>query len=229
MCVLQLASLGIPVVLTETPFTSLEEDAWTFESLSQSLKHTLLPFKSSPIHVFKYHANDQPLSAVPEFNSPPDYQNNILPGDQLLNWVLGDDGTSPRTLLPIFLYASGGVELLKLPRLHSRVDLGELTFAPHVGDGQVSFWIGMGGVAAYTHYDTSHNLHAVLTGKKRFLIYPPSSYPQLRLYPCLHQLYRQTQVMVRTPNVNHEVVKPFEKSAVSRKTVVLLKLRMGQV
>ena len=191
--VLQLESLGIPVILTDTPFTSLERDAWTFESLSQSLKYTLLPFKSSSNPIFKYHANDQPLSAIPEFNSPQGYQNDILPGDQLLNRVL-DNATSPRT----FLYASGEVELLKLSHPLLQTDLDELTFSPHKGDGQVNFWIGMGGVTAYTHYDTSHNLHATFTGRKRFLIYPPSSYQQLHLYPCLHQLYRQTQVAMHT-------------------------------
>lgn len=98
----------------------------------------------------------------------------------------------------MFHYASGGVELLNLPNPLTETELDELTFRAHKGNGQVNFWIGMGGVTAYMHYDTSHNLHTILTGRKRFLIFPPSAYQQLRLYPCLHQLYRQTQVTIAT-------------------------------
>ena len=72
--------------------------------------------------------------------------------------------------------------------------LHQMTFDPHEGPGQINYWFGGTNVTAHTHYDTSHNLHVLIHGRKKFLIFPPSAYGQLSLYPCLHQLYRQTQV-----------------------------------
>lgn len=62
--------------------------------------------------------------------------------------------------------------------------------------GEVNFWFGGKKVTAYTHYDTSYNLHTIIRGRKRFLLFPPSAYKYLKLYPSLHTFYRQVQVDV---------------------------------
>lgn len=103
-----------------------------------------------------------------------------------------------------YYYASGGIELLKLEtEIYTEESLKAATFPSHEGFGQVNFWFGEENVTAYTHYDTSHNLHALIYGKKKFLLFPPASHSELGLHPCLHQFYRQVHVDV----LNAQVVK----------------------
>jgi hypothetical protein len=129
---------------------------------------------------------EQPLSDIREFDVPATYQNVIISGREFFDSIQNPSGGQ-------YFYSSGGVELLQLP-LVSVEGLANITFPPHKGPGQVNYWFGGSNVTAYNHYDTSHNLHLVIRGKKRFLLYPPSDHNHLHLYPCLHSLYRQTQV-----------------------------------
>ena len=98
-----------------------------------------------------------------------------------------------------YYYSSGGVEILGIDPLHSRSELEQLTFwmSDNQELGQVNFWFGMENVTAYTHYDTSYNLHSLSYGRKKFVLFPPEAYSQLKLYPCLHQFYRQTHTSVQ--------------------------------
>jgi len=50
-------------------------------------------------------------------------------------------------------------------------------------------WMGHKGVIAQTHYDQSHNFHTAIVGRKRFLLYPPSYWRYLYLFP--HVRYAQ--------------------------------------
>lgn len=100
-----------------------------------------------------------------------------------------------------YYYASGGVELLNLGGdISDDESLRTMTFPSHSEvyskPGQVNFWLGMANVTAYTHYDTSHNFHMVVNGRKRFILLPPAAYSRLKLHPCLHPLYRQVGVDV---------------------------------
>ena len=105
-----------------------------------------------------------------------------------------------------YYYASGGIELLELKDTYTAASLSTLTFPSHDGLGQVNFWFGQKNVTAYTHYDTSHNLHAMIYGKKTFLLFPPSANIELRLHPALHQFYRQ----VHKDILNHAVLASLE-------------------
>ncbi|KAL1530843.1 hypothetical protein AB1Y20_001738 [Prymnesium parvum] len=58
-------------------------------------------------------------------------------------------------------------------------------------------WISSKGVASRTHYDKSHNVFTQLSGRKRVLLWPPSSLPELHLYPAIHAAYRQSQIPLR--------------------------------
>lgn len=53
-------------------------------------------------------------------------------------------------------------------------------------------WCGVKGRASPLHYDSSDNLHALVTGKKRFLMYPPEQIS--RMYP--------RSVWSRSPNIS---------------------------
>ncbi|CAI8016412.1 hypothetical protein GBAR_LOCUS10066 [Geodia barretti] len=92
-----------------------------------------------------------------------------------------------------FYYSSGDIELLEIDSFFTKDSLLDVMF----GDfelGQVNFWFGGRNVTAYTHYDTSHNLHTIIRGRKKFLLFPPSAHKHLKLYPSLHTFYRQVQV-----------------------------------
>lgn len=49
--------------------------------------------------------------------------------------------------------------------------------APHL---RAKFWLGKGGTVTPMHRDVPHNLHVHLTGRKRWLLYPPGG---ARMYP----------------------------------------------
>ena len=97
-----------------------------------------------------------------------------------------------------YYYSSGGIELLNIEEVYSSEDLDLLTFKSSCSGnlGQVNFWFGKENVTAYTHYDTSYNLHAIAYGRKKFIMFPPEAYHDLQLHPCLHQFYRQTQTNI---------------------------------
>lgn len=166
--------------MTDSPLAHHEVMQWSFEGLANSL--SILPCKYSETPVFTYHAVDQPLDTVPAFSVHKPYQDITISAREFFHKI--------QTPSDKFFYASGGVELLKLPL--SFESLANITFPPNKGPRQVNYWFGGANVTAYTHYDTSHNLHLVIRGKKRFLLSPPSYRPNL--FPCLHTLYRQTQV-----------------------------------
>ena len=157
---------------------------------------SLVLSKRARENVFRYYAIDQPLSTIASITPAKPFQEIVYPGEQFFRMLQeGSDG--------YYYYASGGIELLKLKtEIYTEESLTAVTFPSHEGFGQVNFWFGKENVTAYTHYDTSHNLHALIYGKKRFLLFPPSSYSELGLHPCLHQFYRQVHVDV----INDEVV-----------------------
>ena len=184
----------MPIVLHNTPFQAWEASNWTVDSLaskSKDIQHILS--KKGASNVFKYFAVDQPLSSVEMLSSEKDYVEVIYTSRTFFNLLRGPfDGS--------FYYASGGIELLNLGQSGSKESHLSMTFPSHLEaysePGQVNFWLGRANVTAYTHYDTSYNLHFVASGKKKFLLFPPDSYLELGLYPCLHQLYRQVGVDV---------------------------------
>jgi hypothetical protein len=47
-------------------------------------------------------------------------------------------------------------------------------------------WVGSGGSRTVAHHDWSHNFYVVVTGSKRFVLYPPNVTSDLYVYPYLH-------------------------------------------
>lgn len=153
------------------------------------LKDKHVPFilaKQGRDNVFKYYALDQPLTTAP-LTVP--FKDVLVPGDTFFE-LMETPGDS-------HFYASGDIGLLKLDGLYTEDSLREVAFPLRFGQTQVNFWFSTTNVTAYTHYDTSDNLHVVIYGKKRFLFFPPSAHLQMKPYPCLHELYRQVQVRMQ--------------------------------
>ena len=140
-------------------------------------------------HIFIYHAIDQPLSAIKAISPEKSYKEIIYPSEKYFSILQKPfDG--------YYYYSSGGMELLEVDDIFTQESLKSLTFSGHLkrGElGQANYWLGKANVTAYTHYDTSYNLHMVAYGQKWFIIFPPDAYRKLKLYPCLHHFYRQVQ------------------------------------
>ena len=182
-------------MLHDTPFESWDSFSWTPSLLADTPGAPYILSKMGKDNVFKYFAVDQPLSSVKEMTSEKPFQEVIYPKEMFFGILEGPfDGH--------FYYSSGGIEMLKLSdSIYTNNSLKSLTFPSHKGLGQVNFWFGKENVTAYTHYDTSQNLHAMVYGKKTFLLFPPSAYTELNLHPCLHQFYRQVHTDILDANV----------------------------
>ena len=173
-----------PVILLDAPFQNWKSRKWTFDTLAKLVP--TITSKKSRKNVFRYHAVDKPFSEIPETKEKKEYTTKTYSGKEFFR-LLRDPSTH------YYNYASGDIESLNINDIFTSNSLEKVTF----GDfepGQANFWFGGENVTAYTHYDTSHNLHSVVRGRKKFLLLPPSAYRYLKLYPSLHTFYRQTQV-----------------------------------
>ena len=185
---------GRPVVLTDTPFDTWNTSKWSPASLGKAVPRVLS--KKGKERVFKYFAVDKPFEDFPELSVQKPYTEVVLSGESFFKKL-------EQSSNGFYYYASGSIELLGLSNLFTNASLKRLSFPSTTTSSgeaeslsQVNFWFGSAGVTAYTHYDTSHNLHMMVYGKKQFLLFPPSHHLKLGLYPSLHQLYRQVQVSI---------------------------------
>ena len=201
----QLATQDNPIVLHRTPFDSWQSSRWTPSFLAGRPGAPHILSKKGKDNIFRYFAVNQPLSNVETMNSEKPFQEVIYPRGKFFELL-------ERPFDGYFYYSSGGIEMLKLSdTVYSEESLKMLTFPTHKELGQVNFWFGKENVTAYTHYDTSQNLHAMVYGQKTFLLLPPSAYSELNLYPCLHQFYRQVHTNVLDADIAKSLrTKPLE-------------------
>lgn len=184
MCIyfIQLAAHSVPVVLENTPFDSWKSTNWTFTLLAKQVPSILS--KKSKTSVFRYHAVEKPLSTIAEFNERKQFQVRSYSGKKFFRILTNNKKH--------YYYAAGGVEMLQIEDIFTEGLLLKVSFGD-LEAGQVNFWFGSENVTAYTHYDTSYNLHTIVHGRKIFFLLPPSAYQHLKLYPSLHTFYRQVQ------------------------------------
>lgn len=67
----------------------------------------------------------------------------------------------------------------------------------YMGWGKMKFntlWVGMKGVFTQAHYDEAHNFFAQIHGRKKFVLFHPSDFSNLYVYPFHHPADRQSQV-----------------------------------
>lgn len=62
----------------------------------------------------------------------------------------------------------------------------------------VNAWLGGRGVLATPHFDPSHNVVVQVIGQKRWLLWPPSMLPDMRLHAASHPSRRQTRLQLQT-------------------------------
>jgi hypothetical protein len=60
-------------------------------------------------------------------------------------------------------------------------------------------WVGSAGATTPLHQDAMHNFFVQLSGRKRFLLFPPSAWRHLYLFPRFHLKDRNAQPNVRDP------------------------------
>ncbi|EGD73553.1 hypothetical protein PTSG_05260 [Salpingoeca rosetta] len=98
------------------------------------------------------------------------------------------------TIEGMYRYASGPAEvMLDKQRLRDVANLSTLAVREDAdAPAHINVWIGNGNTTAALHYDTSHNVYAVLAGTKTFTILPPTFIDaRVRFHSSLHPLYRQ--------------------------------------
>ena len=61
-------------------------------------------------------------------------------------------------------------------------------------------FVGSEATCYHTHYDLNPNLHFQLVGRKRFLLFPPDSWPHLHPFPIHHDLDRRSRVNLDAPD-----------------------------
>lgn len=121
-------------------------------------------------------------------------------GDGLLSYQRGARGKSwsdSRTSFAAFLddvhaeasaptghvlYLQSSVLSRELPELAPLFPL-ELLQPEELRQSSPRLWIGSGGHRVGLHFDVDHNLHCVVAGEKRFLLYPPAALPDVYLGP----------------------------------------------
>mmetsp|Transcript_107461 Transcript_107461/g.342543 ORF Transcript_107461/g.342543 Transcript_107461/m.342543 type:complete len:541 (-) Transcript_107461:81-1703(-) len=59
---------------------------------------------------------------------------------------------------------------------------------------------GLGGTLYHCHYDLQPNLHVQLTGRKRFILFPPEDWASLYPFPVHHDLDRRSMVDLDAPD-----------------------------
>eukprot|EP00427_Karlodinium_veneficum_P027189 CAMPEP_0169200864 /NCGR_PEP_ID=MMETSP1016-20121227/10099_1 /TAXON_ID=342587 /ORGANISM="Karlodinium micrum, Strain CCMP2283" /LENGTH=437 /DNA_ID=CAMNT_0009277747 /DNA_START=184 /DNA_END=1494 /DNA_ORIENTATION=- len=59
---------------------------------------------------------------------------------------------------------------------------------------------GVGGTLYHCHYDLQPNIHVQLSGRKRFIIFPPDDWRHLYPFPVHHDLDRRSQVDLDKPD-----------------------------
>ena len=100
----------------------------------------------------------------------------------------GDDGQPYR-------YYSAEVERdLPPPLLDEMRPLEAALIAHGPSRASVNLWLGRSPVVAPCHYDGYHNAVAQLSGRKRFLLAPPTAWPLVRAFPFLHPSHAQCQL-----------------------------------
>ena len=66
----------------------------------------------------------------------------------------------------------------------------------------LQFWAGTEGACTQAHYDVADNAFVQVSGRKEFLLYPPSAATALHLYPDAHPRARKAQVCIEDPDLS---------------------------
>ncbi|KJE92708.1 hypothetical protein CAOG_03622 [Capsaspora owczarzaki ATCC 30864] len=65
----------------------------------------------------------------------------------------------------------------------------------------VNVWLGPAGAVTPGHYDGYHNFFTQLRGRKRFVLFPPSDWDRVGVFPFLHPNHAQCRANLSSPDV----------------------------
>lgn len=103
-----------------------------------------------------------------------------------------------------------------------------------VGRRVLSLWAGAAGHVETLHFDSCDNLHLVLHGRKRWLLFPPEALPRLRFVPWAHAcraVFRGENLPVTSSGVGLDpacsLLEPSEVEKCSEPPPLQIELRAG--
>lgn len=158
--------------------------SWTPERLSEEVG-TVRVHVSERRYV-KMHSAAYPFGRLPGLRWTRPWREREMTLRDLLRNESFADGEWPYVMLPLANATEG-----------MRKDAQALqSFGRGVHDVlEGNLWVGTRqGLSTPCHYDAAHNLYLQLSGRKRFVLYPPSAWTRLYLFPRMHPSWRMTQV-----------------------------------
>ena len=177
---------GTPVVLKNTVVQQWEAlGKWTPEYLAERIGELRGVYSNDNRWFGPYYDDSKPMAKYcPRINT---YKMDlVLPGYEFAKLLFKPDHGK-------HVYFTGDIDSLGLWAFDEVQPIGEL-LSLNPKHSSVNVWIGQPNVIAHCHYDGYHNFYAQLYGRKKFKLYPPTTWPGLYPYPFLHPSHAQAQV-----------------------------------
>jgi len=188
---------GKPIVI-ENSFIQHWKAAskWNPGYLKNKVKQLTKVYKNSYPYFGPYYDTTRPLS---QWTSPSNrYASNVtISSSKFFNHISDESSSDPKH----FLYYSGEIERFGKWALDDISPYADL-ISPMPESSSINVWIGQKGVIAHCHYDGYHNFYVQLRGRKKFTLFPPSSWAHLQVFPFLHPSHAQCQVNVSEIDVS---------------------------
>jgi hypothetical protein len=166
---------------------------WTPASLSARVPVLSRTYTSKEPRFGPYHDNERPLARAFGLRPRHNYSEASISSADLFgsSTELQDDDDDRNYS---YHYYSGEVERDLTPMMLSELrPLERALIARAPSRASVNLWLGRKPVSAPCHFDGYHNAFAQLSGRKRFLLAPPSAWRRLRPFPFLHPSHAQCQ------------------------------------
>eukprot|EP01119_Soliformovum_irregulare_P017596 TRINITY_DN5252_c0_g1_i2.p1 TRINITY_DN5252_c0_g1~~TRINITY_DN5252_c0_g1_i2.p1 ORF type:complete len:473 (+),score=131.18 TRINITY_DN5252_c0_g1_i2:107-1420(+) len=176
------AKIRHPIVLRNTYATKWKAmKKWSPKYLQERMKDDSCTVFYSNDPIFIYHETEGTL----KFEGGAPYHRTSMTISQFFNKL--QDSNDPAYYYLIHPTTSPSISA------DFNTTLMEL---PSQDKSESNIWIGEKGVTAQTHFDAQHNFYVQIKGRKKWTLFPPSSWKGLYLYPFLHQGDRQSQVPI---------------------------------
>eukprot|EP01121_Diplochlamys_sp_Union-15-3_P013126 TRINITY_DN4038_c0_g1_i2.p1 TRINITY_DN4038_c0_g1~~TRINITY_DN4038_c0_g1_i2.p1 ORF type:complete len:345 (+),score=48.58 TRINITY_DN4038_c0_g1_i2:54-1088(+) len=197
---LKLATMREPVVLTNTVVTTWKAlNLWQINSSYLPSHPNLKEMKDVKIGLY-------PTMASPDFNTALSKIRSKLKLKDI-PWLNYTKITmSGQDFFNALNDPSDGKYYYHLSRvsgsLKDDVSPSDFLWISDVDKENYELWLWLGGadIGPPLHYDMDHNFFVQISGRKRFILFPPQEFRNLHLYPRVHPLTRKSQVNFDHPN-----------------------------
>eukprot|EP00051_Salpingoeca_urceolata_P012180 m.151137 g.151137 ORF g.151137 m.151137 type:complete len:483 (-) comp17400_c0_seq5:161-1609(-) len=195
----QLADAGVPVVLQNSVTTTwAAARLWKEDYIAERVS-VLEQVYTSQRHVFgPYFDPTRPLTPFISATGPP-HKTNVTMDTRAFfrrsaEQQLSSDPSRPGQE---FVYYSGEIDRFGEWALNDISPFDELIVLQPQRTS-INVWMGKD-VKAHCHFDGYHNFYAQLKGHKRFVLWPPTDWAALHVFPFLHPSHAQAQVNTSVP------------------------------